>query len=82
MTVTIELSAEMEHALNALAEMRGVALPEVIRGLLESQLSKTGSRTSAEERAKGWRASTKGLPSGPPLSDEAISRENIYGSRP
>jgi hypothetical protein len=39
-----------------------------------------GSRKSIEERIKLWR-DVSGLPETEPLSDEAISRESIYGER-
>ena len=32
-------------------------------------------------RAAAWLEASKTFPSTPPLSDEAISRENIYGAR-
>jgi predicted transcriptional regulator len=81
MSVTIELSDEMETALNALALARGVPVPDVIRSLLESQLPQSISQLSAAERAEAWRTSTRGLPLGTPLSDESVSRSSIYGSR-
>lgn len=34
---------------------------------------------SPAERAKGWRETAERLPHTPPLSDEAISRESLYG---
>jgi hypothetical protein len=34
---------------------------------------------SPAERTEAWRQSVRGLPHTPPLSDEAISRESIYG---
>jgi len=36
---------------------------------------------SLEERVALWRAGLEGLPQSEPLSDEAISRENIYADR-
>jgi hypothetical protein len=36
---------------------------------------------SPAERAAAWLASTEGLPLTPPLSDEEISRESLYGRR-
>jgi hypothetical protein len=81
MTVTIELKPETEAGLAALAAARGVALPQYVRELLESQLPPGGPPISAAERAAAWRASAIGLPISPPLSDEAISRSSIYGIR-
>ena len=73
MTVTIELSAEMESALKRIASARGMALPDAITWLLENQLPLPHPSVSPQGRADAWRASTAGLPLGAPLSDEAIS---------
>ena len=81
MTVTIELSAEIEAGLAALAKARGLDLPEYLQLLLEEQVSVRTAGLSPAERAAAWRASVEGLPLLPPLSDAAISRENIYGPR-
>jgi hypothetical protein len=80
MTLTIEWSADMEAALNALARARGAPLPDVIRALLESQLP-AAAALAARERAAAWRASTQGLPARPPLADEAMARASFYGAR-
>jgi hypothetical protein len=81
MTVTIELSAEIEAGLAALAKARGLDLPEYLQLLLEEQVSVRTTGLSPAERAAAWRASVEGLPLLPPLSDAAISRESIYGPR-
>jgi hypothetical protein len=80
MTVTIELSPELEASLAALAAARGVGLPEYVQHLLEEQVSVRADLSPAE-RAAAWRASVKGLPLRPPLSDAAISRDSIYDVR-
>lgn len=81
MTVTIELSAEIEAGLAALAEARGLTLPQYLQHLLEKQISVRAAPLSPAERAAAWRASVAGLPLLPPLSDSAIGRESIYGPR-
>lgn len=81
MTVTIELSAEVEASLAALAKAHGLPLPEYVQHLLEEQVAAHAAQLSAVERAAEWRASVEGLPLVPPLSDDAISRESIYGPR-
>ena len=78
MTVTIELSAEMERALKDMATARGIAVPEVIRLLLQNQLPPAQPSASPQQRADAWRASTEGLPLGPPLPDAAVARASIY----
>jgi hypothetical protein len=45
-----------------------------------SDPSLTGAPSPAE-RAAAWREAAKGVPRTPPLSDEAISPENIYSNR-
>jgi hypothetical protein len=81
MTVTIELSVEIEAGLAALAKARGLALPQYLQHLLEEQVSVRAAGLSPAERAAAWRASVEGLPLLPPLSDAAISRESIYNPR-
>jgi hypothetical protein len=81
MTVTIELSPELEASLGALAAARGVELPEYVQHLLEEQVSIHAENLSPAERAAAWRASVNGLPLRPPLSDAAISRDSIYDVR-
>lgn len=82
MTVTIELPPEIEVGLIAQAEAQGLALPQYVqRLLLERFPSGVSTPLSAAGRASAWRESVKGLPHTPPLSDEAISRDSIYGNR-
>jgi len=82
MTVTIELPPEIEAGLLAQAEARGLPLPQYVQHLLREQFpAGAGAPSSPNERGAAWRESVRGLPHTPPLSDEAISRENIYGDR-
>jgi hypothetical protein len=82
MTVTIELPPEVEADLKAQAEARGLPLAQCLQDLLREQASLvTKPLLSPAERAALWRESAKGLPYSPPLSDEAVSRESIYGDR-
>jgi len=81
MTVTLELSAEMEDTLQTIAAARGLAVSEVIRGMLETQVARAHISMTPKERASAWRAAAENLPSSPPLSDEAISRASIYETR-
>jgi hypothetical protein len=82
MTLTLDLSPEMEADLAALAARQGLSLPEYLRHLLEEQVPlRAGTALSPSERAAAWRASVKDLPHTPPLSDEAISRESLYDAR-
>lgn len=81
MTVTIELSPEIEAELAALAEARGLALPQYVQRVLKEQLYARADALSPAERAAAWRASVEGLPLSPPLSDTAISRDSLYDAR-
>lgn len=82
MTITIELSPETEANLSALAAARGLPLPVFVRKLLEEQIpAHVDLPLSSAERGAAWRASAKKFPHTPPLSDEAISRENLYAER-
>lgn len=81
MTVTIELKPEIEAGLAELAAAQGLALPQYVQQVLESQVALGASTLSPVERAAAWRSSTAGLPIRPPLTDEAIGRANIYDAR-
>jgi hypothetical protein len=82
MTVTIDLPADIEADLVAQARSQGLELPQYLERLLREQLPLRGAPPlSPAERAAAWRESTRGLPHTSPLSDDAISRENIYGDR-
>lgn len=82
MTVTIKLSPKAEANLSALAATRGLTLPVYLQLLLEEQIPAHGNLPlSPAERGATWRESAKKLPHTPPLSDEAISRENLYAER-
>jgi hypothetical protein len=82
MTVTIQLPSDIEADLVAQARAQGLDLPEYVEQVLREQVpSRPGSVLSPSERAEAWRQSTRGLPHTPPLSDDAISRESIYGDR-
>jgi hypothetical protein len=81
MTVTIELAPEIEAGLVALAKAQGLGLPQYVESVLKDQISVQPAGLSPAERAAAWLASTEGLPLTPPLSDEAISRESMYGPR-
>jgi hypothetical protein len=82
MTVTIELPPEIEASLVAQAQALGLELTQYLEHLLlERAPTPTGASLGPAERAAAWRESVKGIPHTPPLSDEAISRESIYGDR-
>lgn len=87
-TITIEVdqsAAAILQALMAKAEAQGVSLTSLLQPLAEEP-SNAGEKTFYErtpaERAQAflkWAASHH--INTPPLSDEAISRDSIYGER-
>jgi hypothetical protein len=80
MTVTIELPSDIEADLVARARVHGFDLSQYVEHLLrEHVLLRTRSALSPAEQAAAWRESTRGLPHVPPLSDDAVTRESIYG---
>jgi hypothetical protein len=81
-TVTIQLPSDIEADLVAQARDHGLELAQYVESLLRGQVSpRAGSALSPAERAAAWRESARGLPHTPPLSDDVISRDSIYGDR-
>jgi hypothetical protein len=87
-TTTIEVdhsTAVILQALKAKAESQGVSLAHLLESLAEEigpEPGKTFFERTPEERAQAllqWVESRR--ITAPPLSDEAISRESIYGER-
>jgi len=80
MTVTLDLSPEVEARLLAESSAQGLPVSEVIKAYLSGHLPTVPRRnpTSAEIRKLLSEAAAL-IPAGvPPLSDEALSRESIY----
>jgi hypothetical protein len=84
MTVTLDLPSQVEQAYLAEAQARGVSLDTLVRDLLlERQPALAPAEITPEEWVKEFHAwvnnpAHKDLPL---LSDEAISRDFIYGER-
>jgi hypothetical protein len=91
MTLTLELSPEREAALKAQAQARGISVeewllelarqtrPAVVRSLTVRSLQ---DELTPEEWVRQFNAWIEGHDrTTPPLSDDAISRENIYTDR-
>lgn len=77
MSVTLELSPEVEASLAALAQEQGLSLPEYLQRLLGE--GKKTKPLSPAERAEAWIEAAKNLPETPAVVDD--SRETIYSSR-
>jgi hypothetical protein len=87
MTLTVQIPAELEKRLEAEAAEHGLTAAEYVRAVLERIFATPG-------RAPLWMTATKDEwlkafnswmeshdPALPPLSEEATSRESIYGER-
>ncbi len=80
MRVTIDIGPETQAGLLELANAGGVTAEEYVRSLVESAVPRSSGLTPAQ-RSAAWIESATHFPYTPPLSDEAISRESIYGDR-
>jgi antitoxin component of RelBE/YafQ-DinJ toxin-antitoxin module len=87
MTLTVEIPTELEEKLEAEAAELGLTASEYVRGLLERMLGRPAQTplwmtATKQEWLKAFSAWMDGHdPTLPPLSDDAISREGIYGER-
>jgi len=80
MFITINLPPDVEAALASQARAQGLDLAQYAVQVLSARVPPHKSAVlSPAERAQAWRESAQGLPHTAPLSDEAISREAIYG---
>ena len=81
MTLTLELPPEIEARFVAEAQAQGVPIDEFLKAYLIQHAPPVVSRDmSAEEWERQFRAWAESHDrSIPPLSDEAVSRESIYG---
>jgi hypothetical protein len=79
MIFLVELRPEVEAGLATQAAEQGMSLEHYVLRLLEGYVP--APTLSPAERAVAWRASVRGLPRTPPLSDHAVSRESIYADR-
>lgn len=80
MTVTFEIGPETQAGLAELANAGGVTPEEYVRMMVETAVPRRSDLTP-EERAKAWLEAAPHFPYTVPLSDEAISRESMYGDR-
>jgi hypothetical protein len=85
-TTTIEIDQLTAARLQAQAEAQGLTLAALLHSITElwngTQVSPFCETASPEERARAveeW--ANQHRPSAPPLSDEDISRDSIYGER-
>ncbi len=86
MTLTIDLPPALEERLRQESAREGLAAEEFARKVIEERLLPVAAHGDAgvnEERLRSYRewVGSHAGHSAPPLSDEAISRESIYGER-
>lgn len=86
MTLTIDLPPELEERLQEESAREGLPAEEYARKVLEERLLPAGVDASSDANGDRLRAFSEWVgghagQSGPPLSDEAISREGIYRER-
>jgi len=83
MTITLELSPDLEAKVNRNAEQNGMRLEDYVRQLIENapppQEKSLMETLSPAEFAIALREWSESHTHWAPLSDEAISRESIYG---
>jgi len=85
MTVTLELKPEVEEQLEAQARESGLSVKDYLEKRVEEMISAPEPQPAKtpEERVRLWQEFLNSHDdiTAPPLSDEAISRESIYGER-
>ena len=81
--MTIELKPEIEAGLQAEARARGTSVQAIVEEALEPYARKESTdRETPEEWNRRLRDWIESHPTDTPhLSDEAVSRESIYGER-
>ena len=84
MGTALEVKPEIAEKLRLLAEAQKLSVDELltvyIPGLTPADVERNGR--SAEDRIQAFDEWVKSFPTNtPPLSDEAISRESLYGNR-
>ena len=79
MTITLELPKEIEERLQAQARVRGLSLDAYVQEFLARSTSVSPvPALSSDEVNRLLDEAADLVPSGPPLSDDAMSRESIY----
>ena len=79
MTVTLDLSPEVEKRLTARAKDRGVSLTQYVQEMVEKglELDLPSSVVSGREKARAFEHWARSHRDTPPLPDEAIRRVNL-----
>ncbi len=79
MTITVPLTTEEQAALQSQANAFGVSVDSLIRRAVLEIIKPQQKQLSSEEFGKAFEEIAEMIPDNvPPLSDAALSRENIY----
>jgi hypothetical protein len=83
MSLTLNLSPDVEKGLTALAQARGMSLGDYLQEIAVREAAGISENigSSGEERAKAFLEWAEDFPDTLPLSDEAISRAGMYPDR-
>ena len=82
MSITLNLDPAVENSLSILAQERGLSLSEYLLEVVDREATRaTVPRMSGEEKAQAFLKWADSFPDVPLLSDEAISRANLYPDR-
>ena len=82
MSVTVNLSPDVEKDLTALAQERGLSLGEYLQKIAAREAAGHRAKDgTGEEKAKAFLEWADSFPDTPMLYDEAISRASMYPDR-
>lgn len=81
MTLRIQISAEKEATFQALAQSQGLTVEQWLLQLAEQQALVANACSQPDRWEEDFDAWVGSFPIVPPLSDEAISRANLYPDR-
>ena len=82
MTITLDLTPELEKRIAAQAMARGLSLEAYLLSVVETAAAPAPSeRASLEEFEAAMDELANGLDNVPVLAPEALTRESIYGHR-
>ena len=82
MSITLNLDPDVESRLSVLAQERGLSPTDYILEILGREAARAKvAIMSGEEKAQAFLKWADSFPDVPLLSDEAISRDNLYQDR-
>lgn len=81
--IDLQITPELKNEIIAAAMAQGLSVEEYLRTIINRNREQVKKLLTPKEKAKAFREWAENFPSKntSPLSDEAISRENIYAER-